>query len=43
MKKLSLKDIEKLEKEEKLPKVNKEALKKALKQKEKAQAEQVNK
>lgn len=37
MKKLSAKEIEKLEAEDKLPKVNKEALKKSIKQK-KAQA-----
>ena len=43
MKKLSLNEIEKLEKEEKLPKVNKEALKNSVKQKQKAQAVGVRK
>lgn len=41
MKKLSVKEIERLEAEDKLPKVNKEALKKSVK--EKAKAGQVNK
>lgn len=41
MKKLSLNEIVKLEQEEKLPKVNKQALKNSIKQK--AQAKIVNK
>lgn len=43
MKKLSLNEIEKLEKEEKLPRVDKEALKKSIKQKQAQAGETVRK